>query len=316
MSFKVGSGASLQIGKESVFGTGVAPTHPVDFTSESLVQSTDKASPDTLMASKTARARDIMGHSVDGSISFLLRPEMAGLIFKAVMGGTDTMTTSGSHKKHSIVLADVAADLPSLTVVVDRKTEVVKYAGVTVSSLKVDAAAGDYVKCDASLVGVKEESGASLTSNLSFSVPAYRCTSATMTFGDQTLDVSSASFTIDNALEEAPKTYGSGLYKGQPQHGQRSVSISFEIPKSSATDAIATNYGRTETTAAVVLTFASSSSDYTFKASFPNVNITSANKGNVSGTGILTASFEGEALSIGSTEPMTVEIIDDAATAF
>lgn len=309
-----GTGASLQIGKETTFGTGVTPTNLVDFTSESIATSVDKGDEGSLLASKTAMSRDLMGINVDGSIDMVLRPQVAGLIMKAVMGGTDTVTTSGTHHKHSIVLADPSAALPSLTVIVDRKSKVSKFTGVTIGSASISANAGDYVTCNLSLVGVKEETG-TLASGLTLTVPAYRCTQATFKVGGTSYDITSATWSVDNALEEAPKTYGTGLYKGQPMHGQRAVNISIEIPRSTATDALVDAHLTTEVNASVELVFTSTNADYSFTVKMPNVAFT-AGSGTVNGAGVLTQSFEGTALSVGTTEPVTVEIIDDTATAY
>ena len=55
--------------------------------------------------------------------------------------------------------------------------------------------------------------------------------------------------------------------------------------------------------------------DYSVRIVVPNLAVTSVG-GNVSGTGILTASCEGEALSVGDVEPITVTVTDRTATAY
>ena len=52
MSFLIGTGASLQIGKESSFGTAVTPSALVDITSESIKVSVEKSDEGSLLASK------------------------------------------------------------------------------------------------------------------------------------------------------------------------------------------------------------------------------------------------------------------------
>ncbi|MFA6776811.1 MAG: phage tail tube protein [Sphaerochaetaceae bacterium] len=73
MPFITGTGASLQIGKETVFGTGVQPTDLVDITSEGIKLSVEKGDEGSLLASKTPNSRDLMSISVSGSVSFILR---------------------------------------------------------------------------------------------------------------------------------------------------------------------------------------------------------------------------------------------------
>lgn len=309
MSFYVGTGSTIQFGKETTFGTAATMTDLVNFTSESINTTVDKGDEGSLLASKTATNRDLMAINVGGSISYILRPEFAGLLFHAALGGADSVTTAGTGLyKHTMSLAGVNADLPSLTITVDRKAACRAYTGCSISSLSLEAAAGDYVKGSFDIVGHNEAAG-TLASLSAYTVPSYRCTSATFSFGGSSLDISNCSITVDNALENAPRTYASGLYAGQPQHGQRSISVSFEIPYSSAIETLRSTYLTTETNAAVILTFASSNSDYTCTVKIPNVAINSV-ENNVSGAGVITASIAGEALSVGSTEPITVEIVD------
>ena len=148
-----------------------------------------------------------------------------------------------------------------------------------------------------------------------YTVPSYRCTAATFTVGDETYDISSASLTIDNALVEAPQTYSSGLYAGQPQHGMRAVTIDFDIPYSTQIETLRSEMLETETTAEVVLTFTSSNQNYKIEVIAPNVSINSISN-NVSGTGLVTASVSGEALSKGQSEPLTVRVTDKEDTAY
>ena len=314
--FYTGSGAQLQFGKESTFGTGVAPTNLVDLTSESIKQSVEKGDEGSLLASKTAMSRDLLGITLDGSISGILRPEMAGLMFHAALGGADTVaaaTIEGNYT-HTFNLCGASALLPSLTFVMDRHAAVKKYAGCTIGSLSLECAAGDYVKFSADLKGIKEEAGA-LTSGLTLSIPAYRCTNASFTIGGTSFDISNATWKLDNALEDADKTYASGLYLGQPQHGQREVSIDFDIPYNAGFETFKSTYLDTETNAAIVLTFQSTNSDYKVSITMPNVAITDADAG-ISGTGKISASASGVALTVGSTEPVTVVVEDKTSTAY
>ena len=56
----------------------------------------------------------------------------------------------------------------------DRKASVKKYAGVTVSALTLECAAGDYVKGSVDIKGVKEEAGERSAGASTFTIPAYR----------------------------------------------------------------------------------------------------------------------------------------------
>ena len=315
MSFITGTGASAQFGMETTFGTGVSPTTLLDITSEGISVSVEKGDEGSLLASKTAQTRDLMSVKVDGSLSLILRPETAGLLFHAAFGGADTVTADGEFHNHTINLCGAKADLPSFTLVVDRNAAVKKYAGCTISSLSIEAAAGDYVKCSVDIKGVKEEAGTLNSSIDDFSIPSYRCTSASFRIDDQEYPVTSATFKLDNGLEDAPQTYQSGLYSGQPKHGRRTATVSFEVPYSSSIETLKSTYLLSEQNASMELVFTSGNPDYSVTITLPKVAVTSLDA-NVGGTGIITASLEGEALSVGTTEPVTAVIRDKESTAY
>lgn len=71
----------------------------------------------------------------------------------------------------------------------------------------------------------------------------------------------------------------------------------------------------TEENASVKLTFTSSDQDHKVEISMPNVSVNDVTA-NVGGTGILTASVSGEALSVGDTEPLEVVITDKNEEAY
>ena len=317
MAFLTGTGASLQIGKESSFALAVAPSALVDLTSESIKFSVEKGDEGSLLGSKTAMNRDILSASVEGSVSFILRPECAGLLLHAAMGGADLceQVASSDFYTHTMGLCDVNESLPSLTVIVDRKAAVKRYAGCTISAFSLECAAGDYVKGSIDIKGTHEESGSLNASVSRFSHRPYRCTSATFTIAGLTYDISSASIKIDNALEIAPRTYASGLYAGRPQHGRRSVTINFEIPYSTEVESLKSTYLTAEEGAAVTLSFSSPTPGYGISITVPHVAIGEVDA-NVSGTGILSSTISGEALSVGTEEPITVVITDTTTTAY
>lgn len=292
-------------------------THIVDLTSENIKVSVEKGDQGSLLASKTPMSRDLLGVTVEGSVSFILRPEMAGLLFHLALGGADRCTQVAETDKytHEFNLCDANEDLPSFSMIINRKAAVKLYAGCTISTLSLDCAAGDYVKGSIDIKGTKEEAGHQNHLLEGFTIPSYRCTSATFTVAEETFDISSASLKLDNSLEEAPKTYSSGLYKGRPQHGRRSATISFEIPYSEEIETFKENYLVSEATAAIELVFTSSDKDYSVSVAMPHVSVTGIDA-NVGGTGILTASISGEALSVAKDEPLTITVTDKTATAY
>lgn len=315
MSFAVGTGTQCAFGKETAFGTKATMTDLVNLTSETLAAAVEKGDEGSLLASKTAMNRDLMSISVSGDVSFILRPEFAGHLFHFATGGADSVSAGeDGYHKHQMVLCEPNADLPTFTVTVDRKVANKAYTGCTISNLTLTCAAGDYVSGSFSIMGYKEETGTTIDLP-AYTIPSYRCTSATFTVGEETFDISSSTFTLDNALVEAPQTYSSGLYSGQPQHGLRAVTIDFDIPYNTQVEELKEELLTTDATAEVILTFTSSDTNHKITLTMPNVSINSVSN-NVSGTGLISASVSGEALSVGDEEPLIVEIQDRISTAY
>ena len=310
MSFYTGVGTNLQFGKEGAFGTPATATAMVNLTSESIVESYEKGDEGSLLASKTATDKDVMGVSVGGSVSFVLRPEFAGLLFHGAMGGADAVTeATGGFYNHTINLCNVNEDLPSFTFKMDRKAKKAIYAGCTISTLQLDCAAGDYVKGSFDIVGTSEITG-TFDEVSTYSIPSYRCVGATCNVDGSEFDISSATIKIDNGLVEAPKTFSSGLYKGQPQHGKRTVTLDFEIPYSIDLDnQVVIWKTKGNIPFSITLKATDGRDEYTLNINIPHVTLDSYSH-SVGGTGLVTASGSGEALSKGSDEPITVVIKD------
>ena len=313
MAYRVGTGSVCQVGKQSVWGTSVVPDTLINMTSESIAVTVTKGDEGNLLSSKTANQKDLMSIAVDGSISVVLRPEFADWLFEVALG---------KKSGNSYTLLDPNSELPVSTLVLSRGGIVKTYPDVTVKSIKLSASAQDYVKVDIDITGVEElsagDDGAKTVQSLSFTLPSYRCTQATLLYGDEgaassaltkSLCVESCDISIDNGVEDAPATYCTGLYRGRPVMGLRSVTVDFSIPYSDDIDAFRKKYYLNESSPCVALklSFTTSDTDENIEIYLPYVNITSSD-GNVGGTGIIDSSFSGEALSKSSTEPITVVV--------
>lgn len=311
--YRVGTGSVCQAGLQSAWGTPVAPDTLINMTGESIKTTVEKGDEGNLLASKTRNQADVMSVKVDGSVSSILRPEFADWVLEAALGGkNDNVYT----------LVPPNTELPVSTIVLSRGGIVKTFPDVTVKSIKIAAAAQDYVKVDIDLAGVKElnagETGAQTVQSLSFTLPSYRCTQATLKYAaggtakasvSQTICVKECNITIDNGTEEAPPTYCSGLFVGRPVPGLRTVSVDFSIPYSDAVDTLRNTYYKdpSSPTVALLLKFTTSDADENIEVYLPNVSITTAD-GNVGGAGIIDSSFSGEALSVGSSEPITITV--------
>jgi len=310
---KVGIGSVCQAGKQTYWGTSVTPTAKINMTSESLVTTAEKGDEGNLLPKKTRDQADLIAINTEGGISAILRPEFADWLFECAMGKASTGVYT---------LQDVNVDLPVSTIVISRGGIVKTYPDCTIRSLTIDAPAQDYVRVDLDVIGTKElsagESGAQTVQNISYTLPSYKCTSATLLYGEggtaegslvSSLCVNSVSITIDNGAEEPDATYCDGLYNGRPIPGLRTVSVAITLPYSNEVESFRQDYLLNEDapTVALKLQFTTSDTEETVDVYLPNVAITTAD-GNVDGQGTISSTINGEALSIGSTEPITVTV--------
>ncbi len=320
MSFNTGAGARVAIGKESVWGTPVADTMLINFSSESMAPEITKTEEESLLAGYGPAAFDLMSFKASGDISAVLKPENAGYLMYAAMGGTDTVTAPSGQQMHSLVMQTASAALRSFTIYVDRKQAIKKYSGCKLATLKISAKAGDYVKVTMSWKGKDEASGTIATSAVP-SLKAYKFIGATVTAGGTALDVTGFELTYDNNLEEGPQTNTSGLYATEPAHGKRKITLTIDMPYETNAETIyATNFLTEAVLSSIVLHLESPSIiattyKYRMDITLNNVAIT-AQKHNVGAAGIITTSITGEATEVGATKPMTAVIYDATATAY
>jgi len=319
----VGSGAQLQIGKETTWGTAVAGAKIINFTSESIKVNADKKTEDTLIASTAPAGKDLMKLDVSGDFSGILRPEFAGYLLKLAFGGTDTKTADSpvtGAVQHSIPLVGASGTLPSFTAIIDRKVAVKKYSGCKIDSFSLEGAAADYVKFTVSVKG-KDEATGTLASLSALALQSFKTVNATLTLGGTTYDAKSVKFSLKNNLQDVGQTYGSGLYNLEPIHGQREATVDIDLNYETSTDTLFdTNYVTDTKITSIVWTLKSpsmvtGSTNYKVTITMKNVAITSVER-NVNGAGVLTAKVSGQALSIGSDEPVTASIIDATSSAY
>lgn len=343
MSFIVGSGSICQINPETTWGTASSTTTNValvNMTSESINTTINKGDEGNLLATQVATNRDTLSVDVAGDVSSVLRPGFAGLLIGTAFGKESSTAADLSAGTHKLVLAQPGDSLPSLTVYVDRgktaagsTTNVSQYKGMTISSLTLDAAPNDYVKCTASFMGKDVSSTNALIAPAlkTFTQNSYKCTDASFKYGttaaNTTICASNVSIKLDNKLEEAPRTYCTKLYKGRPMPATREVTVSFEMPYNMAAQAIETAYYDPSNEDGVTinnltLDFNNGHKtggvyDYTVKIEMPVVAITGCNH-SIGGAGAVTAKFDGIVLqpSTSNTEPITATIKDGTTHAW
>lgn len=317
-NYSRGSGSQFQIGKETTWGTKVVPNRLLNFLSESLKLNVERIEEDSLLVQKTARKMDVMGYTVDGDVSVILKPENVKEILYLALGVEAApalkATTTGVYE-HEFTLTDHNASLPSFTAIIDRKASTPAYTGLKVSNLSIEAQSKNFIRATMGLKGKAEEAG---TLAVGLSVPtlsSFRFVNGSMTIDAvEFADVTSVNFTIDNKLDDGEYTLGSGIYASEMEHNERMVSISFDCFYNAAADDIREDKYKVDgATAAIVLTFETPDEievgeKYTIQIELPKVVITQANP-MVSGKEKLAFNISGTALQ-GVSEPVTITYFD------
>jgi len=325
-NYYTGAGASFQVGKETTFATQATPTNAINFLNESISLSVERLTEDSLIVSKTARAMDVMGFSVAGDFSVILKPENIKQLLHLSLGVEDAPTlvpaTTGAYS-HIFKLIDGETSLPSFTAVIDRKVATPAYTGLKVSSLKLDAKAKDFIRGTISVKGSGKEEVGTLETLPAPTMKAYRFVNGSLTIdGVEFADVSSVGLTIDNTLEDGEQTLGSGYYNSEGQHSERVINLEIECYYNATSNTIRENKYKTDgASASIVLTLESPElievgQKHRFIVTLPNVVITEANP-NISGKEKIALTLSGQALETTGAEAIEVNVIDgENATSF
>lgn len=317
-----GTGSKVEIGKEAVYGTPVAGVKNANILSESIRLNANKTVEDTLVAAKTASGKLLMGLDVSGYFTGILKPENAGYLLHLALGGTDTVsldTPVAGATTHQIVAAAANGTMPSFTTIVDRRVSIKKYSGCKMQSFKLEGAAGDYVRYTASILAKDEAAGT--LAGIALALKSFKTVNATLTIGGTSISAKKVTLNIGNALQEVGQTYGTGLYKAEPIHGTREITIDVELNYETVVDTIDTaNYQTDTVVGSVVWTMESPSyvtgtTPYKVTVTLNNVVIDGIER-NVNGAAIIPARITGTATTVSSTEPISAAVIDGHATAY
>ena len=148
--YMVGSGTKA-VGKLAL------DTHnnTIDLTSESLSETYNYQSPESLLASKTVSSRDLQNITIEGSISALMRPESIDWMLEASLGKKgDFEAAEGLVEAHpGFMLASVNTDLPKSEIDIMRGTVGKVYKGLVARSVTMNFPAQEYATIDIDFVG-------------------------------------------------------------------------------------------------------------------------------------------------------------------
>ena len=330
--YMVGSGTKA-IGKLAL------DTHnsTIDLTSESLSETYNYQSPESLLASKTVSSKDLQNITIEGSISALMRPESIDWMLEASLGKKGDMEAAeGLVEAHpGFMLASVNTDLPKSEIDIMRGTVGKVYKGLVARSVTMNFPAQEYATIDIDFVGNEAVTDTSQISAPNFTKPAFRVNHSKLVFaardssktvdeqeqemllkcladacGEGYFDAENFNISIDNGVESAPATFCTGLFAGDAIMGKRSVTCDFTLPYSSDVENFrkqfyAVNVANTEGAPDFMLAFACVNGDEAISVFIPFAHVTSIPV-NVGGEGIIETTISIEALSKEGKEPILI----------
>jgi hypothetical protein len=257
-----GQDSALQIGLETDWGSGVAPTVQLPFTSESIKLVKTYIKEDALLGHKTSGNMYTAGEKVEGDITVEVKPDTIGLLLACALGGetapaaAEATSTVYDHA-FSLLAGGSSNSLPKLTVVVDRKAAVFGYVSCKVNQMVLEATVSELLKATFSLRGRNEQSD-TLESLSNSTKQPFRFSHGALNIDDAAFaDVTSFKITVNNNLEDNFFTMDSSAYMQEIEPQGREVTIELEANYSTANDAIRSSNYKEGASVDVDLTFTS-----------------------------------------------------------
>jgi hypothetical protein len=185
---------------ESTFGTGVAPGTYVDATSDGFELDNQPEFQNTTRSRATHKA-EAGPLSDEGSVDLPANPENGlGILLAAALGSESfSEGSSASVGVHTFTPDD---SLPSLSVEVDRDTDVVRHLGCGVDTLELEHAAEEMLTASADVIAKEPDPSVSSTTPGYSDLRNFRWNDGTMTFNgtDRTADLQDVTWSIENGM--------------------------------------------------------------------------------------------------------------------
>lgn len=194
------------LAKESTYGTGVAPTYFVDATSDGFSLDNQVDFGNTTRGRTTYKA-EAGAFSDEGSVDMPANPENGlGLLLLAALGdetfSAEDPDGDGTNEvgSHTFAPADT---LPSLSVEVDRDTDVVRHLGGGVDTLELSHTAEDMLTVSSDIIAKEPDPSPSSASPTYSDLRNFRWNDIGITVDgtSRDTDVTEATFEIGNSLE-------------------------------------------------------------------------------------------------------------------
>lgn len=317
-----GSGSKLQIGLESVWGTKVAPTVNIGYTSESMKFIPNYKQEDTLVGAKTTGRMDLFGKKTEGDINLIVHPDTIGWLLWEHFGAEGNAAVAGSAYTHAFthVAAGASTSLPHFTMVIDRIVSAYAFVSCKSDQMKLSAKVNDYLRATFSLRGYSEAASAIVTLSNSATKGLKFSHGAITVAGAAYAEVTSFDLTDANNLENDLYVMNGSSYMIEIEPNARGTTGQLEVLYSATTEGTRSSYFMTGNVCSVVVTFTSDemvggTDPYKLTITMPNCYITDASP-NVGGPERIRQSLSFTAAELYSTEAITVTVQDGRSTKY
>ena len=317
----VGSNAYIGIGKETTWGTAVAPTTFLEFTDESIVKVINPIEPGALVGTRFKNGLYMTGSiDINGNFSIEVNPDNIGLLLGATLGAeTTTQVGTTTAYDHEFTPADTLIPL-SIEVgrdVASAASKAFRYSGCEINTLALSCDINSILKAEFGILGKDETEETAATPSYSTKLP-YVYTMGTVKIDSTAVAyVKSVTLNLNNNLYADRYVLNGGQNRTgtQPQSSDITGSLDMEW----TTDAYVerTKY-LAGTDAALELIFTSteeieSGYPYTLTISIPHFKYKKADA-NVSGKDVIPFAADFEAWKSGSTAIITITHRDALTT--
>jgi len=322
MSIIQGSGSKLQIGLESTWGTKVAPTVNIGYTSETMKLIPNYKEEDTLVGAKTTGRMDTFGKKVEGDVNLIVHPDTIGWLLWEHFGAEGNATADGSAYTHAFthVAAGAATSLPHFTMVIDRIVSAYAFVSCKSDQMKLSCKVNDYLRATFTLRGHSEVNSTIVTLSDS-TTKGLKFSHGSVTVGGASYaEVTGFDLTDSNNLENDLYVMNGSAYMMEIEPNARSTTGTMEVLYSSTTEGTRSSYFLTATPCSVVLTFtsdeeAATDAPYQLTITMPNCYFTDASP-NVNGPERLRQTLNFTASQQSGTEAITVTLRDARSTKY
>lgn len=239
-------------------------THRIKVASEGFQAKYNKKDEGLLTGGLATGKVATMSRKVEGSLSTLLRPDDAGLLFFLLCGKETTADPAGTEQSLTHIFEPVGNDLtdslPSCTVGIDRTVEQDYYTGCKINTLSTSAQQEDYVKVDINFIGAREivKDFTGVDGLKPSAQTAFKFLGGEFKIkGEHVADVTNFKMEYNNNLDASIMTADTGEFFKEAECGARDIKIEVECLYSKKSAKIKKDYYNTDDDFAVSLHFQS-----------------------------------------------------------